>query len=211
MFLTFFSGVLDWIVLILVWFERSRHSAQVSGQILPWPLKLMTSREVESTWMRTGGCRRFRGEWVNGPETVCASRWPLISTNQYYLRSSSGINSRTCLFNLYVDNLSSALPSEVVCHQYADDTTMYIHFRPSDLEVGQSVIQDALNKLSDRSLECNLALNPKKTKLMMLTSTQMSRAHGLETRSVNLKVNGKRLERASNFRLLGTQVNQHLN
>ena len=115
------------------------------------------------------------------------------------------------MFNLYVDNLSSALPSEVVCHQYADDTTMYIHFRPSDLEVGQSVIQDALNKLSDRSLECNLALNPKKTKVMMLSSAQMSREHGLETRSLNLTVNGKRLERASNFRLLGTQVNQHLN
>ena len=31
-FVAFFSGVLDWIVLILVWFERSLHSAQVIGQ-----------------------------------------------------------------------------------------------------------------------------------------------------------------------------------
>ena len=31
-FFASFSGVLDWIVLILVWFERSLHSAQVSGQ-----------------------------------------------------------------------------------------------------------------------------------------------------------------------------------
>lgn len=68
------------------------------------------------------------------------------------------------LFNLYVNDLSSALSFEVVCHQYADDTTLYTHFRPSDLEVGQSVIQDALNKLSDWSLECNLVLNPKKKK-----------------------------------------------
>ena len=115
------------------------------------------------------------------------------------------------LFNLYVNDLSSALPSEVVCHQYADDTTMYTHFRPSDPEVGQSVIKDALNKLSDWSLECNLALNSKKTKVMMLSSAQMSRAHGLETSSLDLTVDGKRLERVSNFRLLGTQVNQHLN
>ena len=78
-------------------------------------------------------------------------------------------------------------------------------------EVGQSVIQDALNKLSDWSLECNLALNPKKTKVMMLSSPQMSRAHGLRTRSLNLTVNRRRLERVSNFRLLGTQVIQHLN
>ena len=38
-FFALFSGVLDWIVLILVWFERSPHSAHVSGQSCPWPLK----------------------------------------------------------------------------------------------------------------------------------------------------------------------------
>ena len=115
---------------------------------------------------------------------------------------------RPVLFNLYVNDLSSALSSEVVCHQYADDTTMYTHFRPSDLEVGQLVIQDALNKLSDWSFECSLAVNPKKTKVMMLSSAQISRAHGLETCSLKLTVNGKRLECVSNFRLLGTQVSQ---
>ena len=46
---------------------------------------------------------------------------------------------------------------------------------------------------------------------MMLSSAQMSWAHGLETCSLNLMVNGKRLERVSNFRLLGTKVNQRLN
>ena len=64
-FFASFSGVLDWIVLILVWFERSLHSAQVSGQNGPWQLKLMTSQRVERMWIRTGGYRRFRGEWVN--------------------------------------------------------------------------------------------------------------------------------------------------
>ena len=59
-----FSGVRDWIVLILVWFERYLHSAQVSGQSCPWPLKLMTSQRVERTWICTGGYGRFRGEWV---------------------------------------------------------------------------------------------------------------------------------------------------
>ena len=64
-FFACFSGVLDWIVLILVWFERSLHSAQVSKESCPWPLKLMTSQWVERTWIRTGGYGRFRGEWVN--------------------------------------------------------------------------------------------------------------------------------------------------
>ena len=63
-FFASFSGVLDWIVLILVWFERSLYSAQVSEESCPWPLKLMASQRVERTWIRTGGYGRFRGEWV---------------------------------------------------------------------------------------------------------------------------------------------------
>ena len=63
-FSAFFSGVLDWIVLILVWFERFLHSVQVSGQSCPWP-KLMTSQAVEGTWIRMGGYGRLRGKCVN--------------------------------------------------------------------------------------------------------------------------------------------------
>ena len=63
-FFASFSGVLDWIVLILVWFKRSLHSAQVSGRSCPWPLKLITSQRVERTWISTGGYGRLRGEWV---------------------------------------------------------------------------------------------------------------------------------------------------
>ena len=63
-FLVFFSGVLDWIVLILLWFERSLHSAQVSGQSCPWPLKLMMSQAVEGTWICAGGYRWLKGKWV---------------------------------------------------------------------------------------------------------------------------------------------------
>ena len=64
-FFAFFSGVLDWIVLILVWFERSLHFAHVSGQRCPWPLKLMMSQVVEGTCIRMGGYRQLRGEWIN--------------------------------------------------------------------------------------------------------------------------------------------------
>ena len=54
-FFAFFSGVLDWIVLILVWFKRSLHSVHISGQSCPWTLKLMTSQAVEGTRICTGG------------------------------------------------------------------------------------------------------------------------------------------------------------
>ena len=39
-FSTFFSGVLDWIPLIMVWFERSLHSTPVRGQSLHGRLRV---------------------------------------------------------------------------------------------------------------------------------------------------------------------------
>ena len=53
-FFAVLSGVLDGIVLILVWFERFLHSAQANGQSYPWLLKLMTSQAVARTWLRAG-------------------------------------------------------------------------------------------------------------------------------------------------------------
>ena len=50
-FFASFSVVLDWIVLILVWFERSLHCAQVTGHSCPWSWKRMTSQAVERAWI----------------------------------------------------------------------------------------------------------------------------------------------------------------
>ena len=60
-FFAFLSDVLDWIVLIPVWFERSLHSAQVSTD----KVMLMTSQAVERTWICMSSYGRLRGEWVN--------------------------------------------------------------------------------------------------------------------------------------------------
>ena len=73
-FFASFSGVLDSIVLILVWFERSLHSTQVSGQ----NLKLMTSQVVEETWIRTGGYGRLMGEWVSWENFGVVYRWSVM-------------------------------------------------------------------------------------------------------------------------------------
>ena len=64
-FFCLFSGVLDWVVLILVWFERSLHSTQVSRQSCPWPLKLLMPQAVERTWICTGGYGWLRAKRVN--------------------------------------------------------------------------------------------------------------------------------------------------
>ena len=84
-FFASFSGVLDWMVLILVWFERSLHSTQVSEESCPWPLKLMTLQRVERTWIHTGGYGRFRGEWVNIVYTTASKRFVIFTCRDFKL------------------------------------------------------------------------------------------------------------------------------
>ena len=50
---------------ILVWFKRSLHSAQVSGQ------NLMTLQVEEAMWIRTRDYGRLLGKWVKGKQKLC--------------------------------------------------------------------------------------------------------------------------------------------
>ena len=77
-FFAFFCSVLDWIVLFLVWFERSLHCAHISGQRYPWPLKLMMSQAVEGVWICMGSYRQLRGKWVK-------EKYFLFAVNKYSL------------------------------------------------------------------------------------------------------------------------------
>ena len=100
-----------------------------------------------------------------------------------------GFILRPLLFNLYVNDLTDVrhvLPTEVNCDQYAKDITIYSHCKPSELQSCQAEMQAALDKLSTRSSRCNLALHPKKTKVMLLSTPQMSRTHGLDRHSIHL-------------------------
>ena len=61
------------------------------------------------------------------------------------------------------------------------------------------------------SFLCNMALHPKKTKVMLLSTPQMSQTHGLDRHSIHLCANGKSLQRLLTFRLLGTEVHENVN
>lgn len=54
------------------------------------------------------------------------------------------------LFNLYVNDLSDRLGS-VTSYQYADDTTVYVHGKPSDVSKCETELQQALDNLSSWS------------------------------------------------------------
>ena len=66
-------------------------------------------------------------------------------------------------------------------------------------------------RLSTWSSRCNLALHPKKTKVMLLSTPQMSQTHGLDGHCIHLCANGKSLQRVLTFRLLGTEVHENVN
>ena len=118
-----------------------------------------------------------------------------------------GFILRPLLFNLYVNDLTDVLPTEVNCHQYANDITIYSHCKPSELlrVVGRRC------RLSTWSFRCNLALHPKKTKVMLLSTPQMSQTQGLDGHCIHLCANGKSLERVLTFRLLGTEAHENVN
>ena len=90
------------------------------------------------------------------------------------------------LFNIYVTDLQVNVI--VKCFQYADDTTIYDHAKVSDLNSCRNTIYQSINKLSAWSKESTLAFNNDKTKVMILSTPQMSRVHHVEDPNIALKV-----------------------
>ncbi|KAL9962520.1 hypothetical protein ACROYT_G031627 [Oculina patagonica] len=112
------------------------------------------------------------------------------------------------IFNLYVEDLETRI--NVKCHQYADDTTLYMHCKPRNLEDTVTALQRNVTELEDWAKEANLVLNPKKTKLILMSTPQLSRCHSLENVNVHVEIGGNTLERVSTSKLLGTHLHQHL-
>ena len=114
------------------------------------------------------------------------------------------------LFNLYVNDLSDNLDPTISSHQYADDTSLYSHCKPADINSCENNIQSNLDDLSNWSTSNNLVLNTKKTKVMLFSTTQLSRVHHLEEHSIHLHANGVELKQTNNTLLLGTVMQQNL-
>ena len=62
----------------------------------------------------------------------------------------------------------------------------------------------------DYSFESNLALNEAKTKWMLVSTRQMSRAHALHDYYPAVSCNGKLLERVTTAKILGLHMDEHL-
>ena len=112
------------------------------------------------------------------------------------------------LFNLYVTCLSEIGSSNYI--QYADDTTIYRTAKPTNLTETAASMQSEMNQLENWCQESNLHLNAKKTKLMVFSSTQLSRAHNIDNHQVVISSSGQPIERVTAFKLLGIHFNQRL-
>ena len=112
------------------------------------------------------------------------------------------------IFKLYVKYLESHINTK--CHQYVDHTTLYTHCKPENLQSTVIDLQETITELEEWTKDANLILNPTKTKLMVLSTAQLSSFHSLEKGSVDIQINGNTLERVSTSKLLGCHVHQHL-
>ena len=112
------------------------------------------------------------------------------------------------LFIIYVADLQGNV--NVKCFQYADNTAIYDHAKISDLNNCRNTISQSINKLSAWSKQSTLAFNNDKTKVMILSTPQMSRIHHLDEYDPNIVVSGYKVERIKSCKLLGVHINQHL-
>ena len=99
---------------------------------------------------------------------------------------------------------------DLTCHQYADDTTFYVHCKPVNLRDGVSSMNATIDKLDKWSKEANLVLNPSKTKGMMISTQQLATAHSLDKADVDLRVNNNNIDCVDKTKLLGSFIDQHL-
>ena len=112
------------------------------------------------------------------------------------------------IFNLYVADLNAHV--NMRCHQYADDTTLYVHCKPSNLESCKRDLNNSLCNLEELSSNANLVINPSKTKMMDLSTKQLSSAYAIEHLNMKIAVNNENIEHVPSTKLLGTYINQHL-
>ena len=89
------------------------------------------------------------------------------------------------IFNLYVTDLQSCMDN-VKCHQYADDTTFYKHCKPVHLQSTVTELSAGMGKLEVWWREANLVINPEKTEVMLLSTSQLSKVHHLDIANIDI-------------------------
>ena len=113
------------------------------------------------------------------------------------------------LFNIYVHDLKHETCA--TCIQYADDTSIYRHFKHGEIQRNVKLMNTELDNIAKWSKATNLVFNGDKTKSVLFATRQMNRARQLDAPNLYKIINeGKEIERVSSFKLLGVTFNQDL-
>ena len=70
---------------------------------------------------------------------------------------------------------------------------------------------NTLESLNDWSVSSNLLLNPKKPKLVLFSTKQMSRCHSLDKVNLDLHFASEDLERTTSVKILGVLFKENIN
>ena len=153
---------------------------------------------------------------ANSAETIPLFIWSnTIRTNWWQLKLSQfgipqGSILRPMIFNLYISDLQDNLDLSTFCAQFADDTSLYTQCAVRELESTTCNLYESLTKLGPWSKDSNLALNPNKTKFMVLFTQQTSSHHKLADRALKLTVRDNSLERVESTKFLGVDIHSNL-
>ena len=112
------------------------------------------------------------------------------------------------LFYLFVEDMSQVIPESKYL-QYADDTTLYRAYKVSQKHACINSIEKDIHSVSRWSSDTNLIFNSAKTKVMVISTPQISKHHQLKE-EINVKCNNITLERVSEWKLLDKHISKLL-
>ena len=110
------------------------------------------------------------------------------------------------LFCVFINDLPLNISSALVqCDMFADDDTL--HASSENVCEIQHELQQSLNKVSEWCSTNLMALNPSKSKCMLIATRQK---HQRQLPGLDLNINSKSVEQVSEHRLLGVTVDSQL-
>ena len=138
----------------------------------------------------------------------CRSQYVQINRNKsHHEKINFGVPEGSILgpilFNIYVSDMSNEFDSP--CIQYSDDTNFYEHCKVSEIPQSITTLTNTAKSIYAWSRDNNLVFNPKKSKLMLFSTKQMSTKHKLNEMFNKVMINNNStLDRVTNLTKIST-------
>ena len=157
--------------------------------------------------------------YLNNESTCCFFKSYLESRNQsVYVDGkfscpgtiNSGVPQGSILgpllFNIHINDLSLSLSHpESKLEMFADDTSL--HTQDKSLTKIQEILQTSVNEIEQWTIANKMAINPSKTKSMIISTDHKHRNKDLK---IDLKIGNENIYQVSEHKLLGITIDQEL-